>query len=172
MVRRLPALVGVAACLAAALGSGACQSVDLSKSLKVDPILTGYYDDGLLDGWNHLIPDLTFRVKNTGTQPISAGVRLSVSFWFNAEPDGENDSIVLPVIETRLDPGAETVVFTARAPHGFRLEGPRADLFSNSRFKDMTAKVFAQRRGTIYRLGDFPIDHQIIPHADSIAGHP
>lgn len=172
MVRRLAALVGLAASIAVVAGTAACRAVDLSKALTVEPVLSGYYDDGLLDGWNHLIPDLTFRIKNTGATPISAGIRLTVNFWFTADADGENDSIVLPPIEKRLAPGDETVIFQARAPHGFRLEGPRADLFSHSGFKDMTAKIFAQSHGVLYRLGDFPIDHQIIPHAYSISGHP
>jgi hypothetical protein len=36
----------------------------------------------------------------------------------------------------------------------------------------MTAKVYAERRGTLYRLGEFPIDRQIIPHVSSTSGHP
>jgi hypothetical protein len=34
------------------------------------------------------------------------------------------------------------------------------------------AEVFVERRGTIYRLGEFPIDRQIIPHASATPGHP
>ena len=59
---------------------------------------------------------------------------------------------MLPGLATTLTPGAETGELHARAPHGFRLEGARQDFFQNSHFKDMTAKVFVQRRGTIYRL--------------------
>jgi hypothetical protein len=171
MSRRLRALVVIVAVAGALLPSVACNSVDLSKSLSVTPVLSGYYDDGLLDGWSHLLPNLAFRIKNTGSVPVSAGVRVTVSFWFVGD-DGENDSIVLAGLEHALAPGDETTVITARAPHGFRLEGARADFFQHSRFKDMTAKVFVERRGTIYRLGEFPIDRQIIPHASSTSGHP
>jgi hypothetical protein len=170
MVSRPRALVGLVA-VAALLLSVACNAVDLSKSLSVTPVLSGYYDDGLLDGWSHLLPNLTFKLKNTGSVPVSAGVRVTVSFWFVGD-DGENDSIVLPGLEHTLAPGEETIAITARAPHGFRLEGARADFFQHSKFKDMTAKVFAERRGTLYRLGEFPIDRQIIPHVSSTHGHP
>jgi hypothetical protein len=171
MSRRLRALVVFVAVAGAGLSAAACNSVDLSKNLTVTPVLSGYYDAGLLDGWSHLLPDLTFKLKNTGSVPVSAGVMVTVSFWFVGD-DGENDSIVLPGLEKTLAPGEETVAITARAPHGFRLEGARADFFQHSLFKDMTARVFVERRGTIYRLGEFPIDRQIIPHASSTPGHP
>jgi hypothetical protein len=172
MPRRLRALVVFVAVAGALLPAVACNSVDLSKSLSVTPVMSGYYDDGLLDGWSHLLPNLTFKLKNTGTVPISAGVKVTVSFWFKGDTDGENDSIVLPGLETTLAPGEESIAITARAPHGFRLEGARADFFQHSMFKDMTAKVFVQRRGTIYPLGEFPIDRLIIPHASATPGHP
>ena len=148
MSSRLRARVVLVALAGAVLSAAACNSVDLSKSLAVTPVLSGYYDAGLLNGWSHLLPNLTFKLKNTGSAPISAGVMVTVSFWFVGD-DGENDSIVLPGLEKALAPGEETMAITAQAPHGFRLEGARADFFQHSLFKDMTAKVFVQRRRTI-----------------------
>jgi hypothetical protein len=164
---RLRAIVLMAAMAAGVMSATACHSVDLAKNLTIAPGLSGYYDAGLLDGWAHLLPTISFKVKDTGTQSVSAGVRLTVSFWFVGDADGENDSIVLPGLEKTLNPGDETTTFTAQAPHGFRLEGARADLFQHSSFRDMLAKVFVESHGTIYRLGEFPIDHLIIPHASS-----
>jgi hypothetical protein len=169
---RLRSLVVFVALASAAVLAGGCQSVDLSKDLTVTPVLSGYYDMGLLDGWSHLVPDIIFKVKDTGADSVPAGVPITVSFWFNGDTDGENDSIVLPGLASTLAPGQETGELQARAPHGFRLEGARQDFFAHSGFKDMTAKVFVARRGTIYRLGEFPISRQIIPHASATPGHP
>lgn len=170
-MKKMPARLRILAVAAALAGStvfsAACHQADLSKSLTVTKVLSGYYDAGLLDGWAHLLPDVTFKVKNTSAQPVPAGVQFTVSFWF-VNDDGENDSVVLSLQKT-LAPGDETDV-SARAPHGFRAEGARADMFTNSKFRDMTARIFAQSHGTIYRLGEFPIEHQIIPHAT--AGRP
>ena len=165
MPRRLRAFVVLVAMAAGAASVTACHSVDLSQNLTVTPVLSGYYDAGLVDGWAHLLPTLTFKLKDTGTQSVSAGVRVTISFWFVGDADGENDSIVLPGLAKTLKPGDETVAFTAQAPHGFRLEGARADFFEHSLFRDMVAKVFVQSGGTIYRLGEFPIERLIIPHA-------
>ena len=63
MFPRFRAPFVVAAALAAGLAVS-CDSVDLSKALQVQPVLTGYYDDGLLNGESHLIPSITFKIKN------------------------------------------------------------------------------------------------------------
>jgi hypothetical protein len=170
MVGRIHTCVLALALLVGATAVAGCHRTDLSKNLTVTPILTGYYDAGLMDGWNHLLPQITFKLKDTGTENVSAGVRITVSYWFNGDNDGENDStVLLHGVEATLTPGAETGELTARAEHGFRLEGARADFFQHSLFKDMTAKIFVQSGGTIYPLGSFPIERQIIPHA---SGHP
>ncbi len=75
----------VVAALAIGLAAG-CQSVDLSQALKVQPVLTGYYDDGLLNGESHLLPSITFTIKNIDpATTISSGLPVTVSFWFNTE---------------------------------------------------------------------------------------
>jgi hypothetical protein len=150
-----------------ALAGAGCHGPDLTKTLTVTPVLSGYYDDGIQQGSTHLVPQLTFKIKDTGNDRVAAGVRVTVSFWFAGDTDGENDDIVLRGLENSLTPGAETDALTARAAHGFNLAGARSDFFQHSLFKDMTAKVFVQSGGTIYRLGEFPIDRQIIPHATS-----
>jgi hypothetical protein len=162
----------VVAALAASLAVS-CDSVDLSKALQVQPVLTGYYDDGLLNGENHLIPSITFKIKNVdNANTISSGLPVTVSFWFAKDADGENDSVMLNGLVQALAPGAETAAITARAPHGFTLAGARADFFKHSGFKDMTVKVFVQRHGKFFQLGEFPIDRVIIPHVYTTPGRP
>jgi hypothetical protein len=92
-----------------------CHQVDLAKNVTVTPVLSGYYDAGLLDGWAHLLPSLTFKLKATGSESVSAGLRVTVSFWFAGDADGENDSVLLRGLETTLKPGDETAAITARA---------------------------------------------------------
>ena len=64
-----------------------------------------------------------------------------------------------------MQPGASTESLLARSPNvGYRLEGPRPTLFDNSGFKDVTARLFASQAGKIYPLGQFKLEHTIIPH--------
>ena len=147
-------LIPVAAC-----GSG----VDLSKALEVTDLLTGYYDGGVKEGKNHLVPSISFKLHNKETKPVGP-VQLSVAFW-QAGADGEWDSIVVQAISAKgLPPGESTDSILVRAAVGYNLDGARVDLFSHSMFKDVTAKLFASQAGSIVPIGQFKLDHSIIPH--------
>ena len=151
--------------LGLALGpSSACgPSVDLAKDLEVTDVLTGYYDAGLKDGWNYLLPSISFRLHNKGAVKIGP-VQVTAAFWKKGE-DGDWQSVVLQGIHAGgLAPGASTESLTARSDVGYRIEGPRADLFTHSQFKDVTAKMFASQGGAIVALGNHDLEHTIIPH--------
>lgn len=167
MIRR-PLTAAIAASVLA-LGAAACGSqIDLSKALTVTDVFSGYYDDGLLDGKSHMVPSITFKLKNVSPDAFN-GVQLTVAFWREGA-DGENDSVVMRGIGSEsLASGASTAEITARAPHGFTVEGARADMFTNSVYSDMVAKIFGVRGGKHYRLGEFKIDRVIIPH---VSGRP
>jgi len=162
MIRR-PLVLLVASVVLA--GAAACEgNVNLSEALEVTGVLSGYYDNGVTaDGKNHLLPSITFSLKNKSARPV-ADVDLNVAFWQEGA-DGENDSVFARGIgSTPVQPGAVSEPLTVRPPHGYTLEQPRADLFTHSLFKDFTIKIFAKRGGRIFPLGQFKVDRQIIPH--------
>src|SRR5690349_15457482 len=64
--------------------------IDLAKSLEVTDVLSGWYDFGVVDGMNKLVPSISFRLRNVGDRPVNE-VQLTVSFWQEGA-DGENDS--------------------------------------------------------------------------------
>ena len=164
MMRAAAAAVLAAFVLIAAPACG--PSVDLAKGLEVTDVLSGYYDAGLKEGWNYLKPTLSFRLKSKVTQKIGP-VQLTVAFWKTGE-DGEWDSVVLQGVHAAgLAAGASTESLLARANIGFRLEGARDTFFAHSLFQDVTAKVFATQSGKIYRLGEFKLDHVMIPHLNA-----
>ena len=144
--------------------ASACgRTIDLSKALTVDDVTSGYYDDGLKDGKTHLVPSLTFRLHNTDPDSI-VGVQLTLTFWQDGA-DGELDSLqVTGIGSDALASGASTDPIVARAKVGYSLEGSRADFFTHSLFKDLTAKMFAARGGLWYKLGEFRLERKIIPH--------
>lgn len=164
MVRRL-LLTVAAACIA--LAPSACgPAVDLGKSLRVTDLITGYYDAGIGEnGWNHLTPSLTFKLQNVGTRSVNE-VDLTVAFWTEGADDSFEDVEVAGIGAHAVAPGASSDPITVRSAHGYNLEAPRAQLFDQVKFKDMTAKLFAKRGGNIYKLGEFKLDRQIIPHVD------
>jgi len=164
-MRRAPLL---ASCLTlVAIATAACGSaVDLSKGLEVTDVLTGYYDEGIKNGTAHMVPSITFKLRNKIDETIGP-VQASVAFW-PIGADGEKDSVLVQAIgASGLAAGRSTDSLMARSTVGFTVEGARADMFTNSQYVDWVAKIFASQHGTIYRLGEIKIDRRIIPHVES-----
>src|SRR5262245_52057644 len=79
------------------LATAACGSaVDLNKGLEMVDVLSGYYDDGLRNGTTHMVPSITFRLRNK-TEKTIGPVQTSVAFWPQGA-DGEKDSVLVQAI--------------------------------------------------------------------------
>jgi hypothetical protein len=177
---RLPALLMA---LAAALAAGCSPAVDLEDDIELVDVQTGYFDNGLKDGRNHMLPHLAFRIRNVSDHDVSS-VLLTVSFWI-ADPAGHAAAVaaaqasgaeppeamtlkeissaqVRGVTSDGLAPGEETAPIVVRPDVGYTLEGPRADFFVHSEFLDVTARVFARRGGAIVQIGEYVLDQRII----------
>jgi hypothetical protein len=153
------------------VAAAACgPQINLAK-LTPTEVSSGWYDDGVKDGLNYLKPSISFRLQNTDTVPATE-VQLTVSFWQDGA-DGENDSLeVVGIGSDALAPGESGAPILVRAPHGYTIEQPRAELFQHSAFKDFTAKIFAKRNGHIVPIGNFKIERRILPHVTAAAGPP
>jgi len=145
-------------------------SADL-HALKITDIISGYWDAGLKDGKNYLVPSVTFRLENSGAIGIT-GLELNVGYWRDGA-DGEWDSTLVQKIGNDSIPaGGKSEPVTVRCPVGYTLEGARADFFTNSQYRDVTAKIFGHRGGTIVPLGEVKLDRQILPHLTGPVGRP
>src|SRR4030095_16461746 len=62
------------ACLTAISGSAACsggKAQDITKVLTVGDVKTGWYDAGVENGLNKLVPSVMLTLTNGGSEPIS-----------------------------------------------------------------------------------------------------
>jgi len=163
MMRRAHSIALVMLLLAGAAG---CGQLDLSK-LEPTDIFSGYYDDGVKDGLNRLLPSISFRLKNNGAVPASE-VQLTVSFWRDGD-DGELDSLEIAGIGAQEVPqGGTTAPILVRAKVGYTLD-PRDELFTHSGFRDFTARIFAKRGGKIVPIGQFRIGRSVLAHVAASA---
>lgn len=170
MRRLLPFLTAAVVWTAAA---AACSpGVDLKTAVQPAEVLSGWYDDGVTaDGLNHLLPSITFRLRNESDRPLY-GVDIIVAFWVVGS-DGEKDSKqVVGIGGTALAPGALTGPITVRSAAGYTLEQPRAELFTHSMFKDWVAKLFAKRGGNLVPIGEVTIERRLLPSVPRTPGHP
>lgn len=143
-------------------GAGCAREVDLAKSLSVTEVFSGWYDFGVVDGQNKLVPSISFKLQNVGDAPVRR-VQMLVSFWQEGA-DGENDSKeVTGVGAEDLAPGSSSAPILVRSGVGYTSEQARAEMFGNSQFKDFTVKLFAKRAGRIVPLGEHKVERRVIP---------
>jgi len=103
------AFVVLAAVTAGAASCG--PSVDLATTFNVTSVFTGYYDVGVVNGLNKLVPSISFKLKNVGPVPVNE-VNIVAAFWVNGD-DGPLQDYDLPGIGKDAVPsGAESAPIT------------------------------------------------------------
>ena len=166
MLRR--PLVAVAALVALVLAPAACgPDIDIAKSLTITDVISGYYDNGLKDGRNYLHAQPHVPARQLGVrEPHGPRAHRRRTGKMARTASGIPCSFSASAT-TRSRRTASPIRSRSAATVGYRLEEARADLFTHSQFKDVTAKIFARRGGRIYPIGSVKLDHQIIPHVKS-----
>ena len=143
-------------------GAAACTVIDLGKDLQVTDVDSGWYDNGIKDGMNHLVPQISFRLKNVSAEPVNS-VQMTIAFWRDGA-DGMMEEVLKQGIGSEgVSAGATSEPVKARSPVGYTYAGPRAEALTNSNFVDVTARVFAKRGGKIFKMGEYKIERKLIP---------
>jgi hypothetical protein len=144
----VPLLIGL---LSLAVLSASCTSrADVRQALEVADTAGGWYDAGIVDGKNKIVPTVTFRLRKKEDANISA-VSLNVAFRHPAAEgsttEDEWDEVFLQNVQ--FTEGSQTAPLTVRAEKGYTGDPPqsRADLLQHSEFRDVRARVFAKSSG-------------------------
>lgn len=133
--------------LALAAASSACtRSVDLKQALQVTDVSSGWFDAGIVNGKNKLVPSVTFRLKNTPGSDISS-MSLNVVFTRDGETDHWDDVFVQRV--TFGDDG-QTAPITVRTENGYTGDPPqtRLEMLKHTDFRDMDIQIFGKQGGS------------------------
>jgi hypothetical protein len=158
--RHLAAVLLVA--LAAALPPGCGAPVDLKQAVQVTDVSTGWFDAGIVEGRNKLVPSVTFKLRKNADVNLSS-ISLNVSFVFVKDTD-PNDDVFVQNIPFE---GAETTPLTVRSKVGFTGDPPqtRAEMLTNSNFRDMDARIFAKQSSSQWvELQRVRIARQLLTH--------
>lgn len=129
--------------LAAALSSGSCSKpVDLKQALEVTVISSGWFDAGIHNGKNKLVPSITYKLKKNGDVNLTS-ISLNHTFIFIDSQDHSGDVFVQNVPFE----GAETAPIVVRSEWGYTADPPqtRAEMLKNSYFRDMEVAIFGKR---------------------------
>ena len=154
---------GLLSCaIAAAVASAACSSTGSVNQLEIRDVSTAYFDEGVVDGQNKIVPSLRFTLHNKSGESVSS-VQLNVQFM-QRTADGPSDERLMQVIDSGgLPPQQSTQPIVARAKFGYTGQQPRAEMLRNSSFVDMKARVFGKAGSEQWvQLGEFTIERKII----------
>jgi hypothetical protein len=149
--------------LAAVLALAACASREVEKDLRLTDVKTGWYDAGIVNGENKLVPSVSFKLQNVSGEAINR-VQVNAVFRDVNEPDkvwGEN--MIRAIGPDGLEAGATGDALVVRSPNGYTGSEPRQVMLKNSRFVDATVTVFGRHGSRNWmKMGEFPIGRTLL----------
>lgn len=147
---------------AAVLSTAACGSTGNVQDLELTDISTGYFDEGVVNGENKIVPSITFKLRNKGGAPVST-VQTNTIFQIEGK-DGPMDEVLTRAIDTNgLAPQQTTNNLIVRSKIGYTGQQPRAEMLTNSLFQDVRVRVFGKSgSGTWMLLGESVVERKIL----------
>lgn len=147
--------------LLGALG-GCAPTVDLSKSLQVLDVSTGWADLGVVNGQNKLVPWVSFKLKNLSDQSLVA-LKINAVFRRVGSPDEWGGGFIVVAKSEGLAPGATTKAFTIQSSLGYTGLEPRLDMLKHAQFVDAKVELAARYASIQWvRTADFQIERRLL----------
>ena len=153
------------------LPAACSKPVDLKQALQVTDLAGGYWDAGVVDGRNKIVPSITFRIRKSTEDSLRP---LSVNIVFKQLPKAGVPVAPGDPAENDFDEvfkqsvpftGNQTDLMTVRATAGYTGDPPqsRADMLKHSLFKDMRVHVFAKHSSSQWvEIAQFDLPRQIL----------
>ncbi len=158
-----PMLNRLLVCVAAvALLAGCARSRDVQKDLKIIDVRTGWYDAGIVQGKNKLVPSISLKVKNVSGEDI-ANVQMNAIFRRVGEQEAWGEHFVRAVDANGLKAGGTGGEIVLRSSLGYTGEQPRAEMLQNSQFVDARVEIFGKHGSNTWaKMGEFPIERKLL----------
>ena len=158
----------VCALLLALLAWGCGPTVDLSQGLKVQDVSTGWFDAGIVNGQNKLVPSITFSLRNISTQRLST-LQVNALFRRVTEKEEWGSGFLTAAGSDGLASGTTSESFTIRSQTGYTGSNQsREEMLSNSHFVDAEVELFAKYGSTQWkRIGVYPVTRRLVTKAPS-----
>lgn len=149
------------------LSSVSCaRSVDLKQALEVTDTGSGWYDAGIVEGKNKVVPTVSFRLRKKADVDLDS---VSVNVFFRHPPaagsTAEEDWDDVFIQNARFTEGQQTAVLTVRAEKGYTGEPPqsRLDMLKHSSFRDVRARIYAKQSASQWvDIGSIDVQRQLI----------
>jgi hypothetical protein len=162
--RRSPLLL---LCLGACLLMAGCmRNREVEKDLKIVDVRTGWYDAGIVNGNNKLVPSVTLKLQNVSGEAISSVQLLAVFHRVDEADKAWGDHFVRGVDANGLAAGATGGDLTLRGPLGYTGVESRQQMMRNKLFVDATVVISGKHGSRNWtRMGEFPISRELLAKA-------
>ena len=148
--------------LALAVALAACQSREVEKVLKVTDVDTGWYDVGVVNGENKLVPTVSFHLQNVSAESIE-NVQINAVFRRINEEESWGDRLIRGVGSDGLAAGAIGKALVVRNERGYTGSEPRLQMLKHSQFIDAKVDLFARHGSRTWaKIGEFPIERKLL----------
>jgi hypothetical protein len=146
----------------AAAGCGAGASEPITKLVEPVDVRTGWFDAGVENGMNKLLPTVTLTLKNVSSEPV-ANVQLNAVIRRVGETEEWGGAYQKVVGSEPIPPGAMSKPIVLRSNLGYTGIEPRAQMLKNSQFVDAHVQVFAKHGGNQWtKLGEWQIAREML----------
>ena len=151
------------ACLVLAFVIAGCRSREVEKDLTITDVHTGWYDVGIVNGQNKLVPSISLKLKNVSPEQIA---RVQINAVFK-RLDGENKEwdahFVRGIGPDGLPPGGKGEELVLRSERGYTGDQSRLQMLQNKEFIDAKVEIFGKHGSRLWvKLGEFKIDRQLL----------
>jgi hypothetical protein len=154
--------MAVAAVSAAVVSAPACgPGADVSTAIQVLEVSSGWYDAGIVNGQNKLVPSVTFKLKNISDKPVTT-LQANVLFHRVNSPEEWGSGFLRVSGSQGLPAGATSDPLTVKSDLGYTGTETRADMLKNSNFVDAKVRILAKAGSNYWHpLGEFPIERRL-----------
>ena len=158
---RSPGLLFAASLCLLAAGCGA--SVDAVKALEPVDVVTGWFDDGIVEGGkNKLVPSVSMKFRNKSAAEVSS-IQVNAIFKRVGENEMWGEYFGWAVTREGLAAGSETKPFVMRSALGYTGEQPRMQMLQNKQFVDAKVEIFLKQGSKVWaKLAEYPIQRQLL----------
>ena len=146
------------------LASISCgDSADAVASLEPVDVVTGWYDDGIVEGGkNKLVPSVSMKLRNKSDAPLKS-IQINAIFRRVGEQEMWGEYFGWAIPREPLPAGATTNTLVMRSTLGYTGEQPRMQMLQNREFVDGKVEIFGKTGSrTWVKLGEYPIDRQLL----------
>ena len=148
---------------AAMLVAGCGRSFDVEKAVKITEVHTGWYDAGIQDGKNKLVPSISLKLENVSDDIVDS-VQVNAIFRQMGDTQAWGEHFATAIDRDGL-PAHQTTpgYLVLRSNLGYTGTESRLQMLQNSNFIDAKVEIYGKHGARTWQnLGEYKIDRQLL----------